>query len=76
MKNLEFTENKRLLPIDEPFRMAIESKKEENEINYYYKNSIVFLMKETKKGWTFNIWIMNVRTSVFFSREEYKLEYI
>lgn len=73
MKTLNFIENKKLIPIDEPYRMGIESKKEENEINYYYKKSLAFLKKETHKGWTFSMWIMNERVEVFFSRGKYKI---
>lgn len=84
MKTLNFIENKKLIPIDEPYRIGIESKKEEREINdyykeedreinYYYKGSLTFLKKETHKGWTFSIWIMNERVEVFFSRGKYKI---
>lgn len=73
MENLKFIANKKLTPKDEPFVMAIESVNEDNEIRYYWKGTIVFLLKENHKGWTFAIYVMNERIEVFFSRGKYEI---
>lgn len=73
MKNLEFTHGKKLRQKDDPHRMGITSAKEDGEVYYDWKNSIVFLQKENNRGWTFSLWVMNERIEVFFSRGKYEL---
>lgn len=73
METLKFVANKKLTPKDEPYRMGIESVNEDNEIRYYHRGIIVFLLKENHKGWTFAMWIMNERIEVFFSRGKYEI---
>lgn len=73
MKNLEFTEGKKLRQKDDHRSMGIMSAKEDGEVFYEWKNSIVFLQKENHRGWTFSLWVMNERVEVFFSRGNYEL---